>query len=90
MSSTEIAELTGKRKSDVHQDIKTQIFTGLYGLKDGSDLSHEQIQGVTITLDNRGYWLEVFLDRDHSLTLVTGYDVKARHAINKRWLGLEQ
>ncbi len=90
MSSAEIAAVTGKRKNDIHQDIKVQLFMGLYGLKDGGNLHHEQIQGITIVLDNRGYWSEVLLDREHTLTLITGYDVKARHTINKRWLELEQ
>ena len=89
MSSTEIAQLTGKRKSDIHQDIKTQLFIGLYELKDGGNFHHEQIQGITVVLDNRGYWSEVLLDHEHTLTLMTGYDVKARHTINKRWLELE-
>ena len=62
---------------------------GLYGLIDGGNLHHDKIQGVTVVLDNRGYWSEVHLDREHTLTLITGYDVKCRHAINKRWLELE-
>ena len=89
MSSTEISCLTGKRKNDIHQDIKVQLFIGLYGLKDGGDFHHEKIQGVTVVLDNRGYWSEVHLDREHTLTLITGYDVKSRHTINQRWLELE-
>jgi len=89
MSSTEIAKLTGKQKKHVHQDIKDQIFIGLYDLKDGQDFDHEQIQGINVIVDKRGYWSEVHLDREHTLTLITGYDVKARHAINRRWLELE-
>lgn len=89
MSSTEIAQLTGKQKKHVHQDIKDQLFIGLYGLKDGQDFDHVEIQGLTVVLDNRGYWKDVLLNREHSLTLITGYDVKSRHAINKRWLELE-
>lgn len=89
MSSNEIAQLTGKQKKHVHQDIKDQLFIGLYGLKDGQDFDHVEIQGITVILDNRGYWSEVLLDHEHTLTLMTGYDVKARHIINKRWLELE-
>lgn len=89
MSSTEIAELTGKQKKHIHQDIKDQLFGNLYDLKDGQDLDHQQIKGITVVLDNRGYWSEVMLDREHTLTLITGYDVKARHTINKRWIELE-
>jgi phage antirepressor YoqD-like protein len=89
MSSTEIAQLTDKQKKHIHQDIKDQLFVGLYGLKDGQDFDHVKIQGITVILDKRGYWSEVLLDREHTLTLITGYDVKSRHAINKRWLELE-
>jgi len=89
MSSTEIAQLTGKLKKIIHRDIREQLLFGLYGLKDGTDLYHQQIQGITVVLDDRGYWSDVLLDREHTLTLITGYDVKARHKINKRWLELE-
>jgi len=92
MSSTEIAKLTGKEHKNVIADIRVQIFTGLYEFskeKMAEKLAINEIQGVTVILDNRGYWSEVHLDREHTLTLITGYDVKARHAINKRWLELE-
>lgn len=89
MSSTEIATLTGKEKSNVHRDIQAQILKGLYEIDD-SNLNHIEIQGVAIVLDNRGYVSEYHLDKEHSLTLITGYDVKMRHVINKRWLELEQ
>lgn len=90
MSSTEIATLTGKEKKNVHRDIRIQILEGLYEIKDGSDLSHIKIQGVTATFDERGYVSDWHLDKEHTLTLITGYDVKMRHAINKHWLELEQ
>jgi phage regulator Rha-like protein len=90
MSSTEIAELTGKRKNDINQDIKTQLFIGLYDLKDGGDFHHQQIQGITIVLDNRDYWSEVLLDKYHTDILISGYEVKYRAAIVKRWHELEQ
>ena len=89
MSSTELAEMTGKQKTNIHRDIKVQLLIGLYGLEDDSKLNDVKIQGLTVVLDNRGYWQEVYLDREHTLTLITGYDVKARHAINKRWMELE-
>ena len=89
MTSTEIALLTGKRKSDIHVDIKQQLLLGLYGI-DGGDFHHEQIQGLMIVLDNRGYWSEVNLDRYHTDILVSGYEVKYRAAIVKRWHELEE
>ncbi len=90
MSSTEIAELTRKQKKHVHQDIKDQLFIGLYDLKDGQDFDHQQIQGITIVLDNRDYWSEVLLDKYHTDILISGYEVKYRAAIVKRWHELEQ
>jgi len=92
MSSTEIAQLTGKDHKNVLADIRTQIFAGLYEFdkeKMAKISAINEIQGLTVILDNRGYWKDVLLDREHSLTLITGYDVKSRHAINKRWLELE-
>ena len=65
------------------------MLLGLYGI-DGSEMNHEQIQGLTIVLDNRGYWSEVNLDRYHTDILVSGYEVKYRAAIVKRWHELEE
>lgn len=59
------------------------------GLKDGLNLDHQQIQGITITLDERNYWKEVLLDRYHTDILISGYEVKYRAAIVKRWHELE-
>lgn len=90
MSSTEIAELTGKTKGNVHQDIKTQILKGLYAVEDDRDFNHEQIQGLIIEFDERGYWKEVRLDKYHTDILVSGYEIKYRAAIIKRWHELEK
>ena len=86
MSSREIADLTGKQHKHVVRDIKNML-DELH--KGGPNLDHKQIQGVIVEKDNRGYISLIRLDREHSLTLVTGYDVKRRHAVNKRWLELE-
>lgn len=91
MSSTEIAELTGKEKKTIHRDIKEQILVNLYGydFKDGTELHHLKIQGLEIDFDSRGYWKEVLLDRYHTDILISGYEVKYRAAIVKRWHELE-
>jgi phage regulator Rha-like protein len=88
MTSREIAELTGKEHKNVIRDIRDML-TALYDLKDGSDLSHEKFQGVTLEFDNRSYVTVARLDKDHTLTLLTGYDVKARMKVIKRWQELE-
>lgn len=75
MSSREIAELTGKEHKHVIRDIRAM----LEALKDGPDLGH-----VRETKDTRGYTAEIHLDRDLTLTLVSGYDIVLRNRIVKR------
>ncbi|HGJ5898717.1 MAG TPA: hypothetical protein ACHBY6_07670 [Arsenophonus apicola] len=95
MSSSEIAELTGKKKADVHVDIWNMLFQ-LYSIsKDDGFFHHVKNQivtikeGIYVTFDVRGYVSEFSLDRYHSEVLVTGYDVKRRAAVIKRWFCLE-
>ena len=57
---------------------------------DGSNLSHEQNQGFSVTKDERGYTAEIHLSKEHTITLLTGYDVEARHKVVQRWQQLEQ
>ncbi|MCK8586613.1 Rha family transcriptional regulator, partial [Yersinia ruckeri] len=93
MSSKEIAELTNKRRADVHSDIKNMLHQ-LYEV-DGGNLHHVKNQivklhsGVSVSFDNRGYIAEYLLDYEHSECLVTGYDAKRRMAVIKRWRELE-
>lgn len=81
MSSIEIAELCGKRHSDVIRDIRN-ILVKL----DNAILRHEQYQEL---IDERGYTKEFLLNKNLTITLVTGYDVNTRHRINIRWQELE-
>lgn len=90
MSTQEIADLTGKTLKNVIRDVK-RMAKGLYG--DGSILIHVDappIPGITVERDGRGYVTQVHLDRDHTMTMVTGYDVALRHRIMKRWAELER
>ncbi len=89
MLSTEIAALTGKEHKHVKRDIQEQILKGLYEIDDPK-MDDIEIKGISVVIDNRGYVSEYHLDKEHTLTLITGYDVKKRHAINKRWLELEE
>lgn len=82
MSSKEITELTGKIHKQVLRDIRN-MFDSL----DGTNLYPEQYQ--VVKLDN-GMTGEVLLDHELSVLLITGYDVKARLAVIKRWKELEQ
>lgn len=53
------------------------------------ELGNERIQGVTVVRDQRGFVSEIGLDYTHSMTLVSGYNVKVRKAIIDRWQQLE-
>lgn len=95
MSSREIAKLTGKQVKHIHADIWNMLGQ-LYDIKkDGHDFDHYKNQQVTLsngalaTIDARGYISEFNLDRYHSEVLVTGYDLKRRAAVIKRWYDLE-
>lgn len=95
MSSREIAELTGKNKADVHVDIWNML-SQLYSItKDDGKTHHIKnqqvvlVDGVSVTFDARGYVFEFNLDRYHTEVLVTGYDLKRRAAVIKRWYDLE-
>lgn len=51
---------------------------------DGVKLHHKQNQGFTLHWDKRGYLAQVELDRNLTLTLVTGYDIILRNRVVNR------
>jgi phage regulator Rha-like protein len=90
MTSREIAELTGKEHFIVLRDIKNMI-TQLYDLQDNTNLYDLKIQGVIIEQDSHTKRVSLIrLDKNHTLTLLTGYDVKARFKVINRWQELEE
>ena len=91
MSSREIAELTNKQHTNVLRDIKTQLYAGLYEVEfDNSELIYQSIHWLTVVIDDyTKRTKEILLDRYHTDILVSGYDVKYRAAIVKRWYELE-
>lgn len=89
MSSREIADLTGKQHKHVIRDIKALV-TQIHEVDaDGPDLDHLDSKGIFVVRDERNYISSVALDKDHTLTLLTGYDAKARFRVVKRWQELE-
>lgn len=86
ISTIEIAEVTEKRHADLLRDVRGML-TLLYMaqgstfddlIEDGAKLHH---QGFQVVMDHRGYIKEILLDREHAMTLVTGYDVKLRKRV---------
>lgn len=81
MSSSEIAELTGKAHSHVIRDIRAMISA----LKDDPVLDH-----VGEDKDSRGYTENYYLNRELTETLVTGYSVPLRLKVIRRLHDLEE
>lgn len=80
MSSRVIAELTGKQHKHVMDDIRTMC----------QQMEIDSAEFSAQYKDSTGRTLPCFeLDRYHTEVLVTGYDVKRRAAVIKRWYDLE-
>ena len=84
MSSIEIAELTEKQHAHVLRDIRVML-SELH-----PDLDDTDIKDVSITYNaDKSKTLRVDLNEDYTMTLITGYSIKLRHKVNKRWRELE-
>lgn len=76
-----------QRAKFIRDNIDT-LFKGAFG--DGSILSHEENQEFTLHWDKRGYLSSVDLDRNLTLTLVSGYDILLRNRVIRRLDELEK
>lgn len=82
MTSIEIAELTGKRHSDVMRDTRTLIEQGA--------INERRFALVNYT-DKKGEDRPMFtLDFNATMTLITGYDAVRRSKVIDRWADLER
>lgn len=89
MTSREIAELTGKEHFHVLRDIR-DLLNQVYDLKDNPNLDYQLIQGVSFDVCPQTKRVSMYhLDKDHTITLLIGYDAKARFKVVKRWQELE-
>lgn len=80
MTSREIAEVTGKRLYHVNRDIVGML----------NELNLDKSKFGSIYFDNKNrQQVEYVLDEELTLTLVTGYSIKLRNAVIKRWKQLE-
>lgn len=84
MSSKEISVLTEKRHDHVLRDTRNMLQE--LDLFNNPDLGYK---GFQILNDDKGRTAEILLNKELTLTLVSGYNVKMRHAIIKRWQELE-
>ncbi|WAR46942.1 Rha family transcriptional regulator [Methylomonas rapida] len=88
MSSLEIAELTGKNHSHVLRDIR-EILAELYEVQN-PNLDSIDIEGVSVEIAENGMTKQIWLDEEHTLTLVTGYSIRLRRKVVARWRYLEE
>jgi hypothetical protein len=96
ISTEEIATVTKKQHKHVLRDAR-RMLVGLYGkpgqtfdemiAADGPELDHP---GIRVDKDDRDYVALITLDREHAMTLVTGYDVKLRKRVVDRLAELER
>ena len=90
MSSREIAELTGKQVSHVHRDFKVMADDLGFPAEGVLMPSPNLDLGFIYDYDHQKRISCIHLNRELTLTLVSGYSAKLRHAIIKRWQELEQ
>lgn len=83
MTSRDIAELTGKQHFHVIRDIE-QMASDLHPNLD------EGLKSTTYTDANGVSRKQYELDKEMTMTLVTGYSIPLRHAVIKRWQELER
>lgn len=76
---------SGARKSEIAREYCDNLLKGL--LKD--DGANWRYLNNIVTFDERGYVALISLDYEHTMTLISGYEVKLRNAIVKRWQELE-
>ena len=75
------------RHSEYIRENADQILNALF--EDGTNRFHQEKRGFSWTRDNRGYISLFELDKEHTITLITGYNVKLRKRIIDRWQELE-
>lgn len=85
MTSREIAELTGKNHAHVMRDIRKM----LDDLGQNPDLDYAY-KSTTYTASTGQSYPQYELNKDLTLTLLTGYDASARYKVVKRWQELEK
>ncbi|NBM04382.1 phage antirepressor KilAC domain-containing protein [Proteus sp. G2671] len=82
MSSREIADLTGKRHDNVMRDIRNMLSDLGAPLKTEET---EEINNLGMSVKQKYY----LLNKEECLCLISGYSIKLRMAIIKRWQELE-
>lgn len=81
MSTLDIAEQTSKEHFIVMRDVRNMLAE--------LEIPEDKVQPSYYTADNGKEYMQYHLDHDLTLTLVSGYSTKLRHAVVRRWRNLE-
>lgn len=82
MSTTEVAELTGKQAKHINRDAAVML--------EKLGQSGFDVSGAVVERDARGYIKNIQLNRNLAFTLISGYDVVLRHKVSTRWIEMEE
>lgn len=82
-----VPEQYRNRHSEYIREHSAEILNALFD--DGTNRFHQEKQGFNWERDTRGYISIFHLDKNHTLTLISGYDAVLRMRIIKRWQELE-
>lgn len=82
-----VPEQYRNRHSEYIRENADALLSAICG--DGSELSHQDQRGFAWERDARGYVAGFSLDKTHTMTLISGYNVMLRHSIIGRWQELE-
>lgn len=82
-----IPEQYRNRHSEYIREHSAEILNALFD--DGTNRFHQEKRGFSWERDTRGYISLFSLDKSHTLTLVSGYNVALRKRIVDRWQELE-
>jgi phage antirepressor YoqD-like protein len=67
-----------------------EVFFNKLGMGiDSPKLGDQRVAGIKLKRDGRGYVAQIGLDYSHTMTLISGYNVKLRKAIIDHWQALE-
>ena len=74
----------------IPEEDKIEKFFEFLGMGiDSPKLGNQRIQGLAVSRDGRGFVSEISLDYSHTMTLISGYNVKLRKNVIDRWQYLE-
>jgi phage regulator Rha-like protein len=85
-----VPEQYRNRHSEYVRENASAILDAIFPSNEGHSNWNDPGRGFKWERDKRGYVIAFHLDKEHTVTLVAGYDVKLRKRIIDRWIELEE